>query len=309
MGKHVKKACFKNLLEGCVSAILSLTSPRDACRSCLVSSLFKSAAESDGVWEKFLPSGYREIISRSSSYSGINFPSSKKQLYFRLVNDPLLIDGDHKSFALEKLSGKKCFMIGARDIHIVWGQTPKYWRYTDFPGSRFSEVAELLAVCWFEFFGSLETRLLSLKTVYSVYLVLKFAEGAYGFDHPPTEAVIKVVGGGGGSNSGSIGARPIYLLDRRQQELQDAPPSGTGLIRRRLGHMLGPVPSRREGYFPKERNDGWMEIEMGQFYNDGGEEEDSGQGGEVQFSLTEIKSGLWKAGVIIQGVEIRPKAD
>lgn len=82
-----------NLSEGFVSYILSFTSPPDTCRSALVSSLFRSAADSDLVWEKFLPSDYEEIISRSV------FPvvfSSKKELYFRLCNNPILVDDGNK---------------------------------------------------------------------------------------------------------------------------------------------------------------------------------------------------------------------
>ncbi|KAI3915626.1 hypothetical protein MKX01_015451 [Papaver californicum] len=311
------KSDFNNLPEGCISSILSLTSARDACRSCLVSSAFKSAAESDALWDVFLPKDYKEIIARcssssssptDSSSSGINF-SSKKELYYRLCNEPLLIDGGRKSFALEKWSGKKCFMLGAKELFIIWGNTPKYWRWREYPGSRFAEVAELLAVCWLEFSGKVETRLLSPKTLYAAYLVLKFVEGAYGFDHPPAESIVKVVGGAGGSSSGASGERSVYLDPdgSRRRQLQVAP-HRIGLIRRRFGHILRPAPSmsRWEGQFPQERNDGWMEIEMGHFYNDG--EEDS-EGSEVQMSLREIKGGHWKSGLIIQGIEIRPKAD
>ncbi|OVA05665.1 Phloem protein 2-like [Macleaya cordata] len=309
-GSSCVKADFNILPEGCISSILSLTSPRDACRSSLVSSVFKSAAESDALWDKFLPSDYKEIISRSFSPSSsattsvVNF-SSKKELYYRLCEDPLLIDGGHKCFALEKWSGKKCFMLGAKDLSIIWGNTPKYWRWRAFPGSRFAEVAELLSVCWLEIHGKLETRLLSPKTLYAAYLVLKFVEGAFGFDHPPAEAVVKVVGGGPGS-SGCTVERPIYLDPdgSRRRQLQVAP-HRIGLIRRRFGHILRPAASmsRWEGQFPQERGDGWMEIEMGHFYN-GGEEDG---GGEVQMTLTEVKGGHWKAGLIIQGIELRPK--
>ncbi|KAI3960036.1 hypothetical protein MKW98_016760 [Papaver atlanticum] len=327
------KSDFNSLPEGCISSILSLTSPRDACRSCLVSSVFKSAAESDALWDEFLPSDYKDIIARASppppssssssspspspaadstytaATTGISF-SSKKELYYRLCNEPLLIDGGRKSFALEKSSGKKCFMLGAKELFIIWGGTPKYWRWREFPGSRFAEVAELLAVCWLEFSGKLQTRLLSPKTLYAAYLVLKFVEGAYGFDHPPAEAEVKIVGGSGNnSSSAASGERPVYLDPdgSRRRQLQVAP-HRIGLIRRRFGHILSPAPSmsRWEGQFPQERNDGWMEIEMGHFYNDGGEDS---EGAELQMSLREIKGGHWKSGLIIQGIEIRPKAD
>ncbi|PON52546.1 F-box domain containing protein [Trema orientale] len=80
------------LPEDCFANILSLTSPQDACRSSLVSSCVYSMADSDSVWEKFLPSDYREILSR------LLFPvvySSNKELFFRLCS-PCLIDGGKK---------------------------------------------------------------------------------------------------------------------------------------------------------------------------------------------------------------------
>ncbi|CAK9154652.1 unnamed protein product [Ilex paraguariensis] len=90
--KQPKKGAslFSLLPEDCISAIISLTSPRDACRASAISSAFKLAANSDIVWEKFLPYDYPEIISRS--VSPVVY-STKKELYFRLCNSPILLDG------------------------------------------------------------------------------------------------------------------------------------------------------------------------------------------------------------------------
>lgn len=81
---------FRLMPEGCISAIISLTSPKDAAQSSAVSQTFMSAAESDVVWESFLPSDYEDIVSTSDS--PMDFPS-KKQLYFSLCNSPILLDG------------------------------------------------------------------------------------------------------------------------------------------------------------------------------------------------------------------------
>ncbi|BBG92325.1 hypothetical protein Prudu_000035, partial [Prunus dulcis] len=69
----------------CISHIVSCTTPLDACRSSLVSSLFRIAADSDIVWERFLPQDYKEIISTSLN------SLSKKDLYFHLCNHPIII--------------------------------------------------------------------------------------------------------------------------------------------------------------------------------------------------------------------------
>ncbi|ESR41782.1 hypothetical protein CICLE_v100122622mg, partial [Citrus x clementina] len=75
------------LPEGCIANVISLTTPRDACRLSSVSTVFKSAAESDAVWERFLPPDYPTLLSdaasSSSSSSSLHF-SSKKELYFSL---------------------------------------------------------------------------------------------------------------------------------------------------------------------------------------------------------------------------------
>ena len=83
---------FNTLPEGCVSTILSLTSPPDASKSSLVSSIFRAAAESDVVWERFLPADYHDILSRLAEPLVV---SSKKELFLRLC-DPSLIDGGKK---------------------------------------------------------------------------------------------------------------------------------------------------------------------------------------------------------------------
>jgi hypothetical protein len=83
------------LPEECIATIISFTSPCDACRDALVSRSFKSAAGSDLGWKRFLPPDYQQILSesvssRSSSSSSLN-NLSKKDLYFHLCDNPILI--------------------------------------------------------------------------------------------------------------------------------------------------------------------------------------------------------------------------
>ncbi|KAF8394143.1 hypothetical protein HHK36_020349 [Tetracentron sinense] len=296
----MEKGSTMDLPEGCISNILSLTSPADACRSSLVSSIFRCASESDIVWEKFLPSDYKDIISRSFSPSPVVF-SSKKELYSRLCNNPILIDEGNKSIGLEKWNGKKCYMIGAKELSIVWGDTPAYWRWRSLPESRFSEVAELVNVCWFEIHGKMETRILSPKTTYAAYLVFKFVEGgAYGLDFHPAEVSVRFVGGEVGGET-----RAVYLSPNDSQRRQyQIVPRHIGIFSHSRGHILRlPSSTSREGegQRPKERGDGWMEVEMGEFFNERGED------GEVEMSVKEVKGGHWKSGLVIQGIELRPR--
>ncbi|KAL5702485.1 hypothetical protein ACHQM5_027698 [Ranunculus cassubicifolius] len=277
---------ISDLPEGCITNIISFTSPRDACSSSLVSSTFKSAADSDVVWDKFLPSDYRDILSRSVSPLRLNDFPSKKQLYFRLSDHPVLIDGGKKSFNLEKKSGKKCFTIGARELGIIWGDTPHYWEWEAHPDSRFAEVAELKDVCWLEISGKIETKILSPKTSYVAYLVINYVEGgAHGLDYPAAEGIVEYVGEGGNAS----GNRSVYL-DRHHE---------TGRRYRRYYEM--PREEPEEGQLPKERGDGWMEVAIGEFYNDQGED------GDVKIIVQEVKAGHWKRGLIVEGIELRPK--
>lgn len=52
---------------------------------------------------------------------------------------------------------------------------------------------------------------------------------------------------------------------------------------------------------PNVRSDGWLEIEMGEFFNSGLEDE------EVYMSVTEIRRNLFKRGLFVEGLEVRPK--
>lgn len=81
-----------DLPEECVSIILSLTSPRDACRSAAVSSALLAAASSGIVWGRFLPPDCEEILSMLPGPLAFR---SKKELYLRLC-DSVLISGGRK---------------------------------------------------------------------------------------------------------------------------------------------------------------------------------------------------------------------
>lgn len=89
MDCHTQETDPANLPEECVATMLSLTSPRDACRLAAVSSTFRSAADSDVVWARFLPSDYPSLLSRA--VHPLTF-DSKRDLFFLLSARPLLID-------------------------------------------------------------------------------------------------------------------------------------------------------------------------------------------------------------------------
>ncbi|GMI94213.1 phloem protein 2-B10 [Hibiscus trionum] len=283
---------LSDLPQDCIAAVISFTSPRDACRLSLVSTTFKSASESDAVWESFLPSGYQTFIPSSLCCS------SKKQLYLSLCENPLLIDGGRKSLQLERGSGKKLYMLSARDLSIVWGDTPTYWRWISIPESRFEEVAELINVCWFEIRGKIAISILSPMTQYKAYLVFKPTTGAYGFDYQPAEVSFGLVGTEGCKRTVCLDA------DRGLRQHYQILPRRIGIFNRsRFLGLQTPVPTTAasdDDQYPKARGDGWLEIELGEFFNDGCND------GELEMSVLEVKGGNWKGGLIVQGIELRP---
>ncbi|RXH82539.1 hypothetical protein DVH24_036880 [Malus domestica] len=299
------------LPEGCIATVVSLTTPRDAGTLSSVSRSFRSAAESDTVWDRFLPPDIHTILSSSSPSMSVHPPhvspssasKTKKELYLALCDNPVLIEQGKLSFSLDRWSGKKCYMIAARALSIVWGDTPQYWEWISLPDSRFEEVAKLMCVCWLEIRGKIETRMLSPATLYKAYLVFKPTTGAYGFDQQPVEVTV-----------GLIGEEPtkheVFLNAQRGLGSQGpsfplAGPLRISVFNRRYIVGVQDFQLREikvnEAQYPKERNDGWLEIEMGEFFCEGGE------GGELEMACLEVRRIHWKGGLLFQGIEIRPK--
>ena len=154
-------------------------------------------------------------------------------------------------------------------------------------------------VCWLEIRGKIPRKMLSQDTIYAAYIVFKVNEHFVGLDYPVQEATV------------SIGetdlTRKVCLQSNDDEDESGAVPTNywpIGLFprqrtRRRNGRA---VPHGENVTLPQKRADGWMELELGEFFNEGGEED-----GEVSFSLIETKGGNWKSGLIVQGIEIRRK--
>ncbi|KAL3587148.1 hypothetical protein D5086_014015, partial [Populus alba] len=214
---------LNELPEGCIANALSFTTPQDVGRLSVVSPMFMLAAVSDVVWERFLPRDLKSILSTSPDGSRLMASTaSKKELYFSLCENPVLVDNGRKSFSLEKKSGKKCYRLSARDLSITWGDSPEYWTWNSDPTSRFGEVAELIGVCWLEIRGKINATMLSPATMYAAYLVFKPKEGAYGLDYQPVEVGVGLVGS-------ENGKRNMYLDSQRGRAHR------YHLVRRRTG--------------------------------------------------------------------------
>ncbi|TQD88710.1 hypothetical protein C1H46_025721 [Malus baccata] len=228
-----------------------------------------SSADSDAVWDKFLPPDIPSILSHSSS--------SEKKLYLTLCENPVLVDDGKMSFTLDKWSGKKCYMISPKDLMIIWGDTPEYWKWISLANSRFEEVAALVVVWWLEIRGKIDTRILSPSTVYKAYLVFMLSEGARGFDRDdPLEVKVGLFG------EEETSSKRIVFLGRQ--------------------NITGRPMEIDETQYPKKRPDGWLEVEIGEFFCPG--EED---GGVMEMTCMDVDLHRMKTGLIVQGIEVRPK--
>ncbi|KAB5553441.1 hypothetical protein DKX38_010752 [Salix brachista] len=262
---------LNELPEGCIANALSFTTPQDVGRLSAVSPMFMSAAVSDVVWERFLPRDLESILSTSPDGSRLlASAASKKELYFSLCENPVL------SFSLEKKSGKKCCRLSARDLLITWGDAPEYWTWNSDPASRFPEVAELISVCWLEICAKINTSMLSPTTLHTAYLVLKFSiDTNIGLDGQPVEVTMKLDG------EESCKRTVSWNAERRW-----------GQVSRNARES--------DGHYPQERGDGWLEIELGEFLTKEGKDE------ELEMRVFD-GSSHWKRGLIVEGIEIRPK--
>lgn len=167
-------------------------------------------------------------------------------------------------------------------------------------------------MCWFEIRGKISCRMLSKGTHYSVYAVFKRASTrSHGFDHTPVEAGVGFVGKEATKTfvflePGDTDSRSGY----RYSGISHAAVSRAFRTRRPWirfprEEVEGEREIGRNVEEPKERGDGWSEVELGKFYINNGEACDDGD--EIEITIMETQMGHWKSGLIIQGIEIRPE--
>lgn len=157
-------------------------------------------------------------------------------------------------------------------------------------------MAELISVCWLEIDGKINTSMLSPNTTYAAYVVFKWTVGAYGFEYHPAEVSI-------GTSGDESETRMVYLdSERGENRRYPIVSQRVGLFNLRgMTRPLLPGPAKVDGVYPDQRGDGWLEIEIGEYLNK------DGDSGELKMSLTQVKGGNWKGGLIVEGIEIRPK--
>ncbi|CAM8885746.1 unnamed protein product [Rhodiola kirilowii] len=161
---------------------------------------------------------------------------------------------------LEKQSnGKKTHMIPARKLRIKYSGTPQHWTWKSVPDSIY-EVAELLHVYGLAINGRLQMSELAPNTTYAAYLVFKLKVNHRGFNNPEGKGCVGVTG--------------------REKSINNLSLIAEG-----------------QGHHPKRRQDGWMEVELGQFDV---KENDN----EMEIDFTQITNYV-KSGLVVQGIEVR----
>ncbi|VAI40663.1 putative F-box protein PP2-B12 [Triticum dicoccoides] len=274
--------------EECLAMAIGLTSPADACRAAAVSAAFRSAADSDAVWERFLPPDCDAILERAVHLVD---SSSKKELFMDLSDEHVLLDDGKRSFGLQRSTGAKCYMLSVSDMGIAWGHTDLYWRELSDPDAR-SKVAELVSVCWLGLSGRISSKELSPGTHYAGYLVFKLTHDAHGLSAPRQVSYVEV---DGQVVAGSVRTPSFHPCNRAAASCgeagephEHAEEDGVGGVRR----------------YPRQRDDGWLELVIGDYHTGTGDDD---VGADIKMELHEWEELKWKKGLIIQGTEFRPK--
>ncbi|XP_048533986.1 F-box protein PP2-B11-like [Triticum urartu] len=290
---------ISRLPEELLASILSRTSPPDAGRCAAVSRSFLAAADSDAVWSCFLPRDLPRFAEGVLPHA----PPSKKGLFRYLSDQPALLPGKLVSMRLDRATGTKCYMLSARSLHISWGETIDYWEWIKLrsdeiqANNSFREAAQLQGVWWLLIRGEIHSTMLSPNSKYAAYMVFKLADEFIKLDFPFQEASITV---GGNDDSTRQVCLQAYMEDG-----DDGVPRKHILRCSWEDYMphtsCDAIPLTDDVMLPRKRVDGWMEVELGEFYN--GESCDS----DVSVCLKETEGGVWKTGLIVWGIEIRTK--
>ncbi|XP_021895350.1 F-box protein PP2-A12 isoform X1 [Carica papaya] len=142
-----------DLPESCVALIIGNLDPPDICKLAKLNRAFRGASWADFVWKTKLPSNYHILIQKLFG----DFPRQldKREIYTMLcrVNS---IDGGTKQVWLDKRTGGVCLSISSKGLLITGIDDRRYWNHIPTEESRFSTIAFLQQIWWFEVGGEVE---------------------------------------------------------------------------------------------------------------------------------------------------------
>ncbi|KAL3812364.1 hypothetical protein ACJIZ3_013632 [Penstemon smallii] len=131
-----------------------------------------------------------------------------------------------------------------------------------------SEVAELIEVWWLQIKVRFDVKKLNKQTNYAAFLVFKL-------DRPENLERVSASVTFGREITDSKDSRYFVFLDKERI-------------------------SGEEGRFPQRRDDSWMEINLGEFYND------LGNDGDLKICIWEKNTDNCKCGLFVRAIELRP---
>nr|AWL54300.1 phloem protein 2-15 [Boehmeria nivea] len=134
-----------------------------------------------------------EGITKEANLNEDGFP--QKQL--AKLHNGVFLNQKRQKYWVDKM-GKNCFMLYAKDFHIVWGDNDNHWHWTqlDTPSSEKGvEVAELFKVSWLEVRGGFDTKKLSDDTSYEVSFVIKMMDESFGWHCYPVNFILNLPDG------------------------------------------------------------------------------------------------------------------
>ncbi|MFS7923075.1 putative protein kinase RLK-Pelle-LRR-I-1 family [Helianthus anomalus] len=222
-------------------------------------------------WKQKLPKDYEDIMKWSKD--SVRWENTK-DLYYIFCRG-FLINYGEEWFSLDK-DGKKCLMLSARAAL----QEDK-WNWMSLAETRFEEVADYCNLRNFGIFCKFRSKLLSPQTTYGTYLVYKLPEGYKNAKPPPVQVVDK--------DSHSKEVHNIFLRTP-QSPFISCNVKNKAFSPSNIPQMKG---------LPKQRSDGWMEVQVHEFQT-----RDTIKMISTRLKFSSYDMGL--KGITVQCLEFRP---
>ncbi|KAM5572592.1 F-box protein PP2-A12 [Rosa sericea] len=163
-----------DLPESCAAEIMGYLDPPEICKLAKMNRAFRGASWADFIWESKLPSNYQIIVNKVFGDGLGNL--GKRDVYERLCR-PNPFDGGAKTVWLDKSTGSACLSISSKGLAITGIDDRRYWNHIPTEESRFSTVAYLQQIWWFEVDGEVEFPFPAGK--YSLYFRLQLGRSSH----------------------------------------------------------------------------------------------------------------------------------
>ncbi|GLT90930.1 hypothetical protein SLE2022_088450 [Rubroshorea leprosula] len=167
-----------DLPESCVASVIRYLDPPEICKLARLNRAFRGASLADFVWEEKLPANYQILVGKVFGYLPETW--GKRDIYERLCKANTL-DGGTKKVWLDKSTGGVCLSISAKGLSITGIDDRRYWNHIPTEESRFSSVAYLHQIWWFEVDSEVEFPFPA--GTYSIFFRLQLGRAFKRFGH------------------------------------------------------------------------------------------------------------------------------